>query len=166
MAILIAFGCLGAALILLTCLAVIDLRHLLLPDKLVLPFAVFGLAFHAATRFSFSTQIETILGVALGGGLLYAVRCVANYLYKEDTLGLGDVKLLAAAGVWLGTDVLIAVIAGAAFGIVHGIGIALYRKAKRKAVVNFTSLSLPAGPGFIAGIILAGAWKFQSLVVG
>lgn len=164
MATIVALTLLFCAIILLGALAIIDLKHLLLPDKLVFPFFLLGIVFHVTTNFHFSTLLDIALGVSLGGGLLYAVRFVANALYKQDSLGLGDVKLMAAAGAWLGaSDTLMALITGATFGIAHGLGIATYQKYKTGSFSKLSRLSLPAGPGFIAGIILIGTLKFHSL---
>jgi leader peptidase (prepilin peptidase)/N-methyltransferase len=158
---LIALSCLAFALVLLCALSVIDLRQGLLPNKLVLPFLLIGLIFHFATTFRYAAPLEIAEGALLGGGLLYFIRFAANRYYGEDSLGLGDVKLLAAAGVWLGPhEVLIAIIAGALAGIVHGLAIAVLGVAKTKAPMNLKTLSLPAGPGFVVGIIIAGIIKF------
>jgi leader peptidase (prepilin peptidase) / N-methyltransferase len=154
----VALLCLLAALVLLIALAIIDLRTYLLPDKLVLPFALAGLVFHISIRFYYIAPADMGLGLLIGGGLLYAVRVLANTYYKQDALGLGDVKLLAAAGIWLGPqDVLLAIIIGAICGVAHGLGLAVARKSK-----NLAALSLPAGPGFAGGILVAGIIKFSS----
>ncbi len=155
---LIALFCLLAALGLLAALAVIDLRTYLLPDKLNLPLFITGVIFHITTGMQFETLAGMALGVLIGGGLLYGVRFFANKYYKQDSLGLGDVKLMMAAGAWLGpNDVLLAIIIGALAGILHGLALALKRKTK-----NLANLNLPAGPGFIIGIIIAGIMKFRS----
>ena len=97
---IIALAALVGAVGLLIVLSAIDLKHGILPDKLVLAFLVTGLIFHYVTHFLFMSPLEILEGAALGGGLLYAVRIVSNFYYKDDVLGLGDVKLLAAAGAW------------------------------------------------------------------
>ena len=153
----IALFCLLAAVVLLIALSVIDLRTYLLPDKLVAPFAIAGAIFHIATSFLYGPPLDLAFGALIGGGFLYAVRFAANKYYKQDALGLGDVKLLAAAGIWLGPhDVLLAIIIGSLAGIVHGLGLAVKRKTK-----DLAKLNLPAGPGFAAGIFIAGFMKFS-----
>ncbi len=149
---LIALACVIAALALLGALSVIDLRTRLLPDKLVAPLLLTGIVFHWATGFYYTSGTEMLAGALIGGGLLLAVRFVANHFYQQDALGLGDVKLLAAAGVWLGPhDVLLAVILGAFAGIVNGLGLAVYQRLKsrwkRKYLVRNTSRK----PGLYSG---------------
>lgn len=145
----------------LASLCVIDLKHSLLPNKLVAAFAALGLIFHALTHFQLAAPIDLALGVLTGGGVLFAIRAGANYLAKDDTLGLGDVKLLAAAGLWLGpAHVLAAMTVGALFGIFHGLGYSVYKKIRTGHFENLKTLSIPAGPGFILGIIIVAIYKF------
>lgn len=159
MALFFTIACLLAALALLCALAVIDLRTMLLPNKLVFPFFILGLVFHFATGFVFAMPVQIMLGTIGGGGLLWLIRIAAMRFYGEDALGLGDVKLMGAAGAWLGPqDILTAIILGALAGIVHGIAISVVKKCPLK------TLSLPAGPGFIVGIIIAGLIKFWPLL--
>jgi leader peptidase (prepilin peptidase)/N-methyltransferase len=152
------------SLFLLAILTVIDVRCRLLPNIYVFPFAACGALFHVGTRLHFSGPSDIILGAILGGGLLYVIRIFGNYVYKQDTLGLGDVKLMAAAGVWLGgTDVLLALTIGAAAGFVHGILYLLWHRWRTGEWLRLGSLSIPAGPGFIVGILAVGVYKFSSL---
>jgi leader peptidase (prepilin peptidase)/N-methyltransferase len=84
-----------------------------------------------------------------------------NAYYKQDTLGLGDVKLLAAAGLWLGVEgVVIALTVGAFAGLLHGIAVGLIQAVRDKRKANFSRLMIPAGPGFCVGIIGAWLWLF------
>lgn len=141
----------------------VDLKARLLPNKFVLLFALLGLVFHASLLFALAAPLEILKGAALGGGLLYAIRMVANWHYKQDALGLGDVKLMAAAGLWLGDDILLGLTLGALAGVVHGLGAAIITRIKKGEALNLSRLQIPAGPGFIIGILLTGLIKFQAL---
>jgi prepilin signal peptidase PulO-like enzyme (type II secretory pathway) len=148
-------------LALLIALSVIDLKEKILPDKLVAGFAALGLAFHISTSFTYLSLIDMGLGALMGGGLLFAIRTLANKYYGRDTLGLGDVKLLAAAGLWLGPHfILIAMSIGALAGIAHGAGESFYRWRKTGEKPNLGALSVPAGPGFAAGIVITAILQF------
>ena len=150
-----------AGLIVLGILSVIDLRVWLLPNKYVLIFALLGVAFHAALHFSLLAPHEMIYGALLGSGILYVIRICGNAYYKQDTLGLGDVKLLAAAGLWLGLEgVVFALTAGAFAGLLHGIGVATAKAIKEKSPINLKRLMIPAGPGFCVGIIASWLYLF------
>ena len=152
---------LAAAAGLLIILAIIDLRVRLLPNIYVFPFAALGIVFHAVSRFAIISPQDMIIGGLAGYGMLWLIRAAANYHYKQDSLGLGDVKLMGAAGLWLGFEgVLFALTIGAFAGVIHGIGYALWVAAKTKSRPNFHRLMIPAGPGFIAGIVAVAGWLF------
>lgn len=157
----IVFGCLFGAIGTLIALSVIDLRVRLLPNTLVLTFALLGLAFHIVTNNTHLTPLDMLIGAALGYGILFTIRFIANYWYQQDTLGLGDVKLLAAAGLWLGPQgVLAAMTVGALAGMLHGLGVAVYTALRTGQKFNLSRLEIPAGPGFAIGIIAVGLYQF------
>jgi leader peptidase (prepilin peptidase)/N-methyltransferase len=161
----LALLCLMGAIITLIVLSVIDLKTFLLPNKLVALFAVLGIGFHLSTSFIHTPPLDMLIGTVIGGGLLYAIRFIGNRLYNADTLGLGDVKLMAAAGLWLGIDfVLIAITLGALAGLFHGIGLALYLKSVKKYPFSLNRLTIPAGPGFAIGTALAAGAKFLGVI--
>lgn len=152
------------SLILLLFLTYIDLKHRLLPNKYVFPLGLLGIFFHFLLHFAIFSPIDLLLGCLVGGGLLYGVRLVANHFHRFDTLGLGDVKLMGAFGLWLGVDgVLLAISLGAFFGVLHGLGYGLWLKVKTGTFPPLTSFSLPAGPGFIVGGLVIALYKFSGL---
>lgn len=158
----LALLCMITAVALLVILSVIDLRIRLLPNKYVLPFAICGVAFHLLTFGDYLRPLDIIAGAALGFGLLYLIRAAANYHYGMDALGLGDVKLMGAAGLWLGVEgVLFALTAGAFAGLLHGIAYGIYIARRDGTALNLHRLAIPAGPGFAAGIVIAGAFIFH-----
>lgn len=142
----------------------IDLKLRLLPDELNIALLITGIAFRFATYPYSGGWIDAVLGVLMGGGILYLIRAVANRAYGFETMGLGDVKLLAAAGVWLGVEgVLHALIAGAFLGLLHGVLLVVIARTGGNKKIGLRNLTIPAGPGFCAGIILVAAWKFHAL---
>ncbi len=158
--------CAIAAILTLSTLSVIDFRTWILPDWLNAILAILGLIFHASTSFFFMPPSGLFWGAAVGGGILFLIRMGGNYYYKQDTLGLGDVKLLAAAGLWLGVEgVVMAMTVGAFAGLIHGIVVAVYRGIKEKSKPNINRLMIPAGPGFCLGILVIGIWKYAGYIM-
>jgi leader peptidase (prepilin peptidase)/N-methyltransferase len=157
----IALACMGGALVLLALLAVTDIRTRLLPNEMVLGFATLGVVFHLTTLAAYLSVTEIAAGGLLGFGALYIVRAVANRYYGTDALGLGDVKLIGAAGLWLGPDmVMMALMAGALAGLAHGLGYALWQ-VRRGEAFSLAHLQIPAGPGFAFGIVVTAGWFFR-----
>ena len=95
-------------------LSLVDLRERRLPDWLTLPLAAAGLGL-AAWRTG-GVPLPELFGAG-GGYLLFWVLGEAHYrLRGTEGLGLGDAKLLGAAGAWLGWRDLPLVILIAALG--------------------------------------------------
>ncbi len=161
----IAIFCLICAAGLLIRLSIIDLRVRLLPNVLVLPFALLALLFHAVAPGATLSPMEIAIGSALGFGILYGIRLIANHLYQQDTLGLGDVKLMGAGGLWLGPDsILMALSLGALFGMLHGLGVAFYQARRNGTKINLNTLEVPAGPGFALGIVALALYQYRHLL--
>jgi len=89
----------------LVVLTFIDLEHMILPDKITLPGIVvfFGLGFLEPGTPAFWHRL---IGAALGFGFVWAVAEVFYRLTKREGLGLGDGKLLALVGAFLGWQAL------------------------------------------------------------
>ena len=106
----------------LLAIAVIDLRSLRIPDALSLPLIGFGLLWSVAR--SAPALSDALIGAAVGFGLLALIGEVYFRRNGTEGLGLGDAKLFAAAGAWLGWQalpvvLLIAASAGLIFALVR-----------------------------------------------
>jgi leader peptidase (prepilin peptidase)/N-methyltransferase len=77
----------------------IDLEHHLLPNVITLPGIVVGFAFSLVTEPGWASSL---LGILFGGGLLYAMAEAYYRVRHEEGLGMGDVKMLAMVGAFLG----------------------------------------------------------------
>jgi leader peptidase (prepilin peptidase)/N-methyltransferase len=152
-------------ILLLAALAAYDLKHYILPDKLNLALAIACLLLHVVTRWTLLSPVEAVAGAAASGGLLLLVRAAARKYYGEDALGLGDVKLMAAAGIGLGfPHVLLALSWGAGIGLVHGLVMGA-RKKKRGEKVDLSKINVPAGLGLCAGVVIVMVMQFGAELV-
>ncbi|WP_139283967.1 prepilin peptidase [Rubrimonas cliftonensis] len=95
--ILLASAVLGWALL---ALALIDLRTMTLPDVLTLPLVAAGLGLSLAGLTG--DPAAHALGAALGYGSVRAAATLWRTLRGVEGVGMGDAKLLAAAGAWVG----------------------------------------------------------------
>ena len=99
---------------LLAAMALVDLRERRLPDRLTLPLAALGLVL-AAWRTG-GLPLAELAGAGVGYLLFWGLGEAHHRLRGTEGLGLGDAKLLAAAGAWLGWRDLPLVILLAALG--------------------------------------------------
>ncbi len=83
----------------------IDSRHLIIPDVLSLPAIPLGLVAAGVVLPGGSREmaLDHVLAAALAGAVLLGLRWLFHKIRGIAGLGLGDVKLGAAAGAWLGT---------------------------------------------------------------
>jgi leader peptidase (prepilin peptidase)/N-methyltransferase len=98
----IAFGC-GLAGIILA-LAVIDLHKLILPNRLNLLLAATGAA--QTLLLGAPAPVDAALGAGAGALVLILVATAFRRWRGIDGLGYGDVKLVAASGIWIGWQAL------------------------------------------------------------
>ena len=82
----------------------IDLRRWVLPDLLTLPLILLGLL--AAWLTAPATLLDRALGAAAGYLGLYAIAAIFRKVRGIEGIGGGDMKLLAAAGAWVGLTAL------------------------------------------------------------
>lgn len=100
-----AFGPTGQAALLaafglgVLALVVIDLEEQLLPDVIVAPLFVLGLAYQALYG---AGLVDGLLAAALGFGALYLIRLAYRLYAKQEGMGFGDLKFAAMLGAWVG----------------------------------------------------------------
>ena len=141
----------------LIALAVIDARHLLLPDALTLPLVPAGLA--VAWAVDPAQLPDHALGAAAGFLTLAAVGLAYRRLRGREGIGLGDAKLFAAAGAWVSWGGLPSVLLLAAAGALAG-----HLLGARLTGRRLEGRELPFGPYLAAALWLV--WLYGPLVVG
>ncbi len=137
-----------ASLIVIT---VIDLYHQIIPDVISLPGIAVGLL--GAAVFTHRPFLEALLGMLLGGGSLFFVASVYQWLFKREGMGGGDVKLLAMIGAFLGWKaVILTVLLSSLIGSVVGILIMIVKGKDFKYAIPFGPfLSLAAAIALFYG---------------
>lgn len=124
----------------------IDISHMIIPNVISLPGVVLG--FGGAFVASGLTWQQSGLGILLGGGMLYLVRFAFTLLMRQEAMGLGDIKLLAMIGAFLGVQSLLFVVfASSLIGSIVGIITILVQRRGRRTPIPF-------GPFLALGAIL------------
>ena len=129
-------------------LAYIDWGTLRLPNAITFPLIFLGIAFNWVSDLRLATPSSAFFGAALGYTLLWALNAAYHFLKNRNGIGMGDAKLLAALGAWLGWSSLPSILLIASTsGIVGGIIWLQYRGHQLQQ-------AFPFGPFLaIAGII-------------
>jgi leader peptidase (prepilin peptidase)/N-methyltransferase len=142
----------------LIALAGIDLDHKLLPNKIVYPMGVYGLV---ATAIVDSGDLVEHL-IAGAGGFLFLFIAVLAY---PRGMGMGDVKLAGAMGLYLGLSLVPAMLTAFLTGSLVGLGMMAREgvQARKKAVPFGVFLALGGIVGVLAGPELIELYEDQFL---
>ena len=138
----------GASIVCALQMSIADFRRRIIPDAYLFPLFLMGLL----TVAFFPHWICSIQNAAVGATLGYALGAGVGFVFdwfgrKKDPnaqipIGMGDIKLLATGGLWLGTNGLaFALIVTCILGGIWG----AYKKQR----------FIPFAPFFITGAILA-----------
>ncbi len=119
-------------------------------------------SFHDSPILKFSnpwltSAADSILGIVLGGGLLYLTGVLGSFMFKKEAMGGGDVKFLAMVGAFWGVKIALFSFLVAPF-LAVGIGIA-YKLRTGKSEIPYGPF---LGLGAFLGIFFAPSFFFYA----
>ena len=130
---------------LLVIITVSDLAYMLIPDKVLLPFAIALLGLRLVIPIS--PWWDSLLGAAVGFGVLFLIAVVS-----KGGMGGGDIKLFFVLGLVLGTaNTLLTLFLASVIGSVAGLYILRKSGKGRKTPVPF-------GPSIALAAVLSYFW--------
>lgn len=146
---------------------VVDLKHEIIPDEISLGGLVCGLVLSSVFPtlhhefIWWKGLLKALIGLLVGGAVIYLTGTLGNWLFKKDSMGGGDVKLLAMIGSFLGWQKVILVFF---FAPVLALPFGFYCKfVKKKEIIPFGPfLSLAGWLAFLWGDQLI-TWYFGRL---
>jgi leader peptidase (prepilin peptidase)/N-methyltransferase len=140
----LVYAVLFSALLVIT---YIDLSHQIIPNVITLPGITLGLLC-AATILPVG-RLDSVLGALLGYGIPWGLANAYLLLRGRQGMGLGDAKLLAMIGAFLGwKPMLLTVMVGAGVGSVVGLVLIALKRVRRDQY-------LPFGPFLALGAIVS-----------
>lgn len=140
-------------------IVLIDLRHFTIPDGLSLPAIPLGLVANSLAFGEFGWYeplADSVVAAGVAAGALYAIRHAYFMLRGIEGLGLGDVKLAAAAGAWAGLGHLAAtclLASGAALAAIF-----LHSLAARSGKPTLQT-AVPFGSFIALAILVVWVWR-------
>ena len=133
----------------------VDMEHRIIPDEISVGGIVVGIILSALIPELHDTSLWTVglwrslLGVLIGGGAIYAMGLLGDFIFKKESMGGGDVKLLAMMGAFLGWQMaVLTFFVAPIFGALAGIII----KIRTKESV------IPYGPFLVIGALVSLFW--------
>ncbi len=125
----------------LTAILFIDLAHRIIPDEISLGGAALGLLL-APWTVGF---LPALIGMAAGAGGLLLVGLTYRRLRHRDGMGMGDVKLAAMLGAFLGLPgVVLTILLASLLGSLLGVSLILARRGESTTALPFGSFLAPA----------------------
>lgn len=126
-------------------MSVIDFKTMMISDLFSIILVVLGLlgssvnpcfADYAYTWLGCLGQ--SVLGIAVGAGSLWALAVIGKIIYKKDAVGEGDIILMGAIGALCGwRGVFTSVMMAAFFGTVYGLSLIVMKKAGKGSAMAF-----------------------------
>ena len=134
----------GVLVLVLVPCALIDIDRRIIPNRITGPAALVGLA-SLGLALDPAGEPKRLLWAGIAGGFLLVAALV-----NPAGLGMGDVKLLAVMGLYLGPAVIVALL----FALLGSLGVGVVI-ARRVGVRAARKTQLPLGPFLAAGGIVA-----------
>ena len=130
----------------LLAIAFIDWEHQVIPDAITLPGIALGLLLSVFLPPPF--WLDALLGVAIAGGMMWALSAFYRWRMGRTGLGMGDVKLVAMMAAVLGLQPALGILVlGSLLGLVHGVALIGLRGGGRET-------RIPFGPALaLAGVL-------------
>ena len=130
-------------------LFVTDLQHHILPNIITVPGIAIGFVL---SLFLPPGWRDSLIGIAVGGGTLFAIAEAYYRVRNQEGLGMGDVKLLGMIGAFLGWKLVLLTLILASFaGSVAGVVLIASGRGSMK-------YALPFGTFLAVGALIAAIW--------
>ena len=146
----------------LIAVSVIDLDFQIIPDEISLGGLVAGLLLSLAIPQLHGTEDRVLalgrsgVGLLVGGGVLYLTGLLGDFIFRKESMGGGDIKLLAMAGTILGwKPVLVTFFIAPLFALGPGVIVLLTKRSHIIPYGPFLSIALVASLFFGDAIISA-----------
>jgi leader peptidase (prepilin peptidase)/N-methyltransferase len=130
----------------------VDLEFQIIPDEISLGGLAVGLLVSAAVPALHGTDsrwvslARAVLGALVGGGILYGTGLLGDVLFRKESMGGGDIKLLAMAGSIVGWKlVLLTFFLSPMLALIPGLLVLVMRR----------SHVIPYGPFLSVGLVLS-----------
>ncbi len=140
---------------------VIDYKHQIIPNRLNLTIFEVGLVFaFLSGLYSVNLMTNAIVGMLLGGGVFLIITLIGGLVAGKEAMGFGDVKFMAALGLYFGiTNIITIMLMAFLFAAIVSVFLLVTKIKKRSeyipfgpfiVVACFISMIVPFGYIFIA----------------
>ena len=133
-----------------------DAKHYIIPDEFSL--GGFGSGLLLSLPGGVAGIGAALLGASLGFTVLWLVGAAGKWMFKEDAMGGGDIKMMAMVGAYVGWQgVLLTIFLGALLGTIVFVPLAVL--GKKRLVPFGVFLALGAAATFLVGPAVLGWYR-------
>lgn len=93
---------------LLLIISMIDIKHKIIPDILIIIGIIFGVIFNLFG--SIKNITDSFFAIFIGSGILVVINLISKLLLKKEAFGGGDIKLLAMLGLYSDTKTILLIL--------------------------------------------------------
>jgi leader peptidase (prepilin peptidase)/N-methyltransferase len=133
----------------------IDLKYQIIPDVISISGIFMGFVLSVifpSLRYVLSSKVaafDSLLGIFIGGALIWLTGAFGKLLFKKEAMGFGDVKLMAMLGAFLGwKKIVLTFFLAPFFGLIFGI----------ISLIKTKSHYIPYGPFISLAAFIAAVW--------
>ena len=134
----------------------VDIEHKIIPDEVSVGGMIVGFILSLLLPVLHETASpllaagRSLLGILVGGGAIYGIGVLGDFIFRKESMGGGDVKFLAMIGAFLGCKAaLLTFFVAPLFGAVVGIIV----KIRTKESI------IPYGPFLALGALISLFWS-------
>ena len=144
----------------LECAFIVDLKEQIIPNRLTLLIFEIGLVIvfiHGFTNVNIAANL--LVGMFAGAGIFMLITLIGGLIAGKEAMGMGDVKLMGALGLYFGLQSIIAI--SVLSFLIGAIGSLIYMIVKKKNANNY----IPFGPFIVVSSIISMFVPFSLLFV-
>lgn len=137
---------------------ILDTKFMIIPDTSSVLMLFSGIV-NLVINFSKETLLSSFLGLIVGFLLLFIPDYIFRMIVKKDGFGMGDMKLLASIGIFMGLkSVLIIFVISIVLSSICGVATIIYKKINenkdKKNKENIKDMYIPFGPYIIVSTLI------------
>lgn len=140
----------------------IDYKLQIIPNRLTLTMFETGIVFSFLRGLNnLNVAVEMWLGMILGAGIFIILTFLGNIVFKKETMGFGDVKLMGALGLFFGWRNIIAITILSFFiAAIFSLVLIIKNKMKKQDISEF----IPFGPFIVLATFIVMFTQLEMLI--
>ena len=140
----------------------IDYKLQIIPNRLTLTMFETGIVFSFLRGLNnLNVAVEMWLGMIFGAGIFIILTFLGNIVFKKETMGFGDVKLMGALGLFFGWRNIIAIsILSFFIAAIFSLVLIIKNKIKKQDISEF----IPFGPFIVLATFIVMFTQLEMLI--